>query len=233
MSKQLRLGFPENALGFEDICISSSNEAALIVIRDIARWPAPAICLLGAPRSGLTTGAQAWAIEQKADLVSTDEFDQMGHECIEKLASSHSAIDNADRVKNKDNLLSLINLSETHRTCILLTSRISPTNWPMGGSADLRSRLESMPIVELEEPDHGLLAERLIAACRQRFLKLPENAAEFLAKRMERSFEAIEDLADRLDAAVSEPGTKLTVKTARDVLKEGAGTRPLFDDDTD
>ena len=232
MNKQLRLGFPEHVLGFEDICISSSNEAALMVIRDIERWPSPVICLMGPPRSGLTTAAKAWAKEFSADFVLPADFDAMNHDEIEALARIHTAIDNADQIQNRENLLSLINLSETHRTCILLTSRFSPVNWPTGGSADLRSRLEAAPIAAFEEPDHELLAERLISACRQRFSRLPRNAAEYLAKRMERSFEAVEDLADRLDVAVSEPGTKLTIKTARDVLNDGAGTRPLFDDDT-
>ena len=232
MTKQLRLGFPEHVLGFEDICISSSNEAALMVIRDIARWPSPVICLMGPPRSGLTTAAKAWAKEQGADFIRPADFDDQSHARIEVLAQSHTVIDNAEQIQNPDNLLSLINLSETHRTCVLLTSRISPVNWPTGGNADLRSRLESAPIAALDEPDEELLTERLISACRQRFSRLPRNAAEYLAKRMERSFEAVEDLADRLDAAVSEPGTKLTIKTARDVLNEGAGTRPLFEDDT-
>lgn len=232
MSKQLRLGFPANVLGFDDICISSSNEAAISVIRDIGRWPSTLICLMGPPRSGLTTAAHAWAKENYADIVLPSGFDELPHDQIETLAASHTAIDNAEQIQNGDNLLSLINLSETHRTCILVTSRMSPVTWPTGGNADLRSRLESAPIAALDEPDDELLTERLISACRQRFARLPRNAAEYLAKRMERSFEAVEDLADRLDAAVSEPGTKLTIKTARDVLNEGAGTRPLFDDDT-
>ena len=232
MSKQLRLGFPEHVLGFEELCISDSNEAALDVIRDIARWPSPVLCLLGPSQSGLTTAALAWAKEKQARLIVPAEFNQFDHTEIEELSLRHTAIDNAEQVRNSDNLLSILNLSRTHQTSMLLTSRISPTNWPTGGNADLRSRLDSMPLAEFDEPDETLLRERLISACRLRYLKLPKNAAEYLAKRMERSFESIEDIAERLDAAVSEPGTKLTIKTARDVLNEGASTRSLFDDET-
>ena len=233
MTKQLRLGFPEHVLGFEDICISTSNEAALSVIRETGRWPSPALCLMGPPLSGLTTAALAWAEETEASFTDPKAFDELSHQAVEALATHHSAIDNAEQVTNKDNLLSLINLSAGHGTCVLLTSHVSPANWPTSGNADLRSRLEAMPIAALDEPDEELLTERLISACRQRFLKLPRNAAEYLARRMERSFVAIEDLAERLDAAISEPGTKLTIKTARDVLNDGAGTHPLFNDDTD
>lgn len=233
MSKQMRLGFPDKALGFEDICITESNEAALEVIRDTSRWPSPALCLLGPPQSGLTTAVLAWARENGAQLIAPAEFDALDHSDIETLAMRHTAIDDGDLIRSGDSLLSLINLARTHRTCVLFSARSSPANWPTGGNADLRSRLDAMPIAEFDQPDEILLQERLISACRQRFLKLPKNAAEYLARRMEKSFEAIEDLADRLDAAVSEPGTKLSVKTARDVLNEGATTRPLFDDDTD
>lgn len=232
MSQQLRLGFPEHVLGFDQICISESNEVALDVIREAARWPSPVLCLFGAAQSGLTTAAFAWSKEFGANLIEPELFDTLDHPDIERLAATHSAIDDADRVTNSDNLLSLINLSRANSTSILLTSRKSPANWPTGGNADLRSRIDTMPITEFEDPDEVLLRERLISACRQRFLKLPDNAAEYLAKRMEKSFAAIEDLAERLDAAVSEPGTKLSIKTARDVLNEGSPTRPLFDDET-
>ena len=232
MSTQLRLGFPEHALGFDEMCISSSNEAAISVIRNIQRWPSPAICLMGPVLSGLTTATRAWAKEVGAALIEPASFNDLDHSDVEALAAHHSAIDDADQITNTDNLLSLINLSETKRTSILLTSHVSPASWPTRSNADLRSRLEAMPIAALDEPDEVLLTERLISACRQRYARLPRNAAEYLAKRMERSFLAIEDLAERLDAAVSEPGTKLTIKTARDVLNEGAGTHPLFNDDT-
>lgn len=232
MSKQLRLGFPEHVLGFEELCISDSNEAALDVIRDVSRWPSTAVCLLGPAQSGLTTAALAWAKEHRAQIVDPSAFDNFDHAEIETLAKEHSVIDNAEQVRSYENLLSLLNLSRTHERSVLLTSRISPANWPTGGNADLRSRLEAMPIAEFDEPDEVLLRERLVSACRLRYLKLPNNAAEYLAKRMERSFEAIEELASRLDTAISEPGTKLTINTARDVLNEGASTRSLFDDDT-
>jgi len=233
MSNQLRLGFPEHVLGFEEICISTSNEAALDVIRDIQRWPSSALCLIGPPQSGLTTAALAWAKETQAELIDPKTFNELEHSAIEAFATKNLAIDNAELIRSSDNLLSIINLARANNSSVLLTSRISPANWPARGNADLKSRLESMPLVELDEPDEVLLRKRLISACRQRYLKLPDNAAEYLAKRMERSFAAIEDIAERLDAAMSEPGTKLSIKTARDVLNEGASTRPLFDDETD
>lgn len=233
MAKQLRLGFPEKALGFDDLCISESNASALSVIRGVARWPSSTICLLGPPQSGLTTATIAWAKENDASLITPSDFDALEPGALGELAGSHTAIDNAEQIKNKDHLLSLINLSSAKGTCVLLASGLSPANWPTDGNADLRSRLESAPIAAFDEPDEILLTARLISACKQRYLKLPLNAAEYLAKRMEKSFVAIEDIADRLNAAVSKPDTKLTINTARDVLNDGLGSHPLFDIDTD
>jgi len=232
LPKQLVLRFPEAALGFDDLCISASNEAALSVIREVDRWPSPALCLLGPAESGLTTAVNVWAKETGASLISASEFDQLTHEEIDTLSQTHTAIDRADQITSSDNLLSIINLSGSHETHVLLSAQVSPANWA-ARNPDLRSRLEAMPIAEFDAPDDALLEARLKAACRRRYLKLPPDVATYLSHRMERSFASIEDLATRLDLKVQETGRKLTVPVARDVLNEGAGTRALFEDDTD
>ena len=90
-----------------------------------------------------------------------------------------------------------------------------------------------MPIAELLEPDDELLKARLSAACRRRYVRLPDEVAAYLAARMSRSYSAIEDLAARLDKAMEEGGRKLTIPLAREVLAEGASNLSLFDDEDD
>ena len=65
-SRQIPLKFPESALSFEDMAITSANRAICSAIRKTDRWPYHAFCLIGPRGSGITTRARAWAAERGA-----------------------------------------------------------------------------------------------------------------------------------------------------------------------
>ncbi len=230
--EQLKLRFPTKALSFGDMCISEANETAFSIIRGCENWPTTSLCLIGPAASGLTTAALAWAEEQKAKSFLPAELDELTHDEIEAIITAPVAIDRADLISNASNLLYLINRAQSYGTHVLLTGCQPPSTWKTS-NADLHSRLSAMPIAELLEPDEELLKARLSAACRRRYVRLPDEVAAYLAARMSRSYSAIEDLAARLDKAMEEGGRKLTIPLAREVLAEGASNLSLFDDEDD
>lgn len=214
---QLRLSFPEDGLSFADMCISSANTDAIGIIRALKAWPTAFLCLIGPAESGLSTAANAWAAETDARLISGPALDACSHDEIEAWSNGNIAVDDADTVTSDSNLLFLLNRIESKGSHLLLTARTPPSVWKTG-NADLHSRLSAMPIAELLAPDEVLLKARLSAACRRRFVKLPDDVAQYLAMRMERSHTAIEDLARRLDEFIDVSGRKLTIPLARAVL---------------
>ena len=79
----------------------------------------------------------------------------------------------------------------------LLAGQAEPAGW-FTTPPDLRSRLTAMPVARIEAPDDATLAARLREECALRHLILPEESINYLAQRMEPSWEAVTRVADEI-----------------------------------
>ena len=232
MSQQLRLPFPEAINSFNDLAITQANRAAIETIRQWPQWQAAVLCLIGPVQSGLGVTAKLWAGEAEASELSAHAFDQMSIDEVEKLSQRNCVIDLADQVTNEESLLTLFNLVQSSGKRLLLTARGHGASWPCK-SPDLKSRLETMPVAEIYSPDEDMIKARLLASCKGRFIKLNTAAINYLAIRLPRSYEAIEDYVVRLDNAIDETGRAPSMYLVRTVFEDGASTRKLFGEDPD
>lgn len=226
--KQLALDFPEPAPTLDSLSVTSSNRTAMAVLKRWPDWRTHTLAIVGQPKSGLTSAAHAWAAHAKAEVVDIRTLDRLSHKNVEALSSGPVAIDGADKVRNEDNLLSLINLSARGGGHVLLTAEKAPALWRVR-QPDLASRLKSMTLVELGPPDDEMVSIRLRAAMKRRFLKLPSDVEAYLLMRIERNYAALESFVEDLHEMAE--GREVTVPLARDVLDDQGGTRPLFDED--
>ena len=224
--RQLTLAFPEPPPTLNGLAVSSANRKAISVLRRWPDWRMHAVAIVGQPKSGLTTAAQAWAAHAGGDVIGAKAFDRLSHRKVEALASGPVAIDPADQVTNEDNLLSLVNLSARLGGSVLLTGQKAPALWRVK-QPDLASRLKSMTLIELGPPDDEMVSVRLRAAMKRRFLRLPEDVEAYLLMRLERNYAVMETFVESLHEMAE--GREVTVPLARDVLDDQAGTRPLFD----
>ncbi len=100
----------------------------------------------------------------------------------------------------------------------MLASSNSPSQWPVT-SADLKSRLNSMPIAEVLPPDEPMLIGRLQAAAARHFLKLEPEVIAYLSPRLDLTYEAIEAFAEKLSHGVTTTGRAPSVPLAKEVLE--------------
>lgn len=214
------LEFPAQALGLGALELTSSNDTAMTIIRNPADWPTPALCLVGAPKAGKTTMARAWAADLGGEMLLPDQLDRMKHETLTAASTGLVVVDDADSARNEDNLLSLINLTASAGGRVLLTARSTPGGWRVK-SADLASRLRSMPLAEIGPPDEAMLRGRLRAAGRRSYMRFSEELLDFLVVRLGRSYAGLEDYVTRLSGAVSDLNRAPTIPLARDVLQAG------------
>ncbi len=231
-SQQLRLPFPEAIGSFEDLAITDANRAAIEAIRKWPQWQSAVLCLIGPVQSGLGVTAKLWARDADAIELSARAFDQMNLADVEAVSHRNCVIDLADQVTNEESLLTLFNLARSKGTRLLLTARGHGAGWPCQ-SLDLRSRLETMPIAEIYPPDEEMIKARLLASCKGRYIKLSAAAINYLAIRLPRSYEAIEDYIARLDLAIDETGRAPSMYLVRSVFEDGASTRKLFGEGPD
>ena len=87
------------------------------------------------------------------------------------------------------------------------------------GLPDLRTRLEAMPRVTLEEPDEAYLLRRIIAkGFRDRQLNVNETVAAYAAPRLPRTFAAAHAFVARADEAALDQQKKITIPLAQDLI---------------
>lgn len=227
------LGFPAPQAQWESLLLGTPNEAAVRLASRPEAWATHAFCVTGPAASGLSFLAQAWAARFGGRYFTAEAFNALKLANLDALATGAVALDDADQIsaRKDDLLLSFYNLMAQRGGRLLLVSHASPTTWRTG-IADLRSRLNSMPVAEIAQPDEAHVRARLGAAAERRFMKLSPETINYLVPRIDLSYEAIETLMERLSAAVSVAGKAPGLGLARSVLEgldedgeedEGAG----------
>jgi chromosomal replication initiation ATPase DnaA len=215
---QLSFAFPAGPLRFDQLVITPASQAAVSIVRQPAKWPMPVLCVTGPPRCGLTTLLRAWCEEVGGTYFTATAFSRLKPAELNALAGQFVAVDDADKVAANETLLTFINRTGEEGGKLLLASSNSPSQWPVS-SADLKSRLNSMPIAEILQPDEPMLYGRLNAAAARRFLKLEPEILSYLSLRLDLTYEAIEAFAEKLSDGVTTTGRAPSVPLAKEVLE--------------
>ena len=116
-------------------------------------------------------------------------------------------------------LLRIFNGVVEYRKSILLTASSDPQFWSIP-LADLRSRLMSLPVVKIGEPDDLLLQALLVKQFSDRQVHIEVSVIRYLVERMERSFYMVRRLAEELDAMAFREKRKITTVLASKALEK-------------
>jgi chromosomal replication initiation ATPase DnaA len=84
---------------------------------------------------------------------------------------------------------------------------------------DLRSRLRAVPTVSLLPPDDQLFRALIVKFCADRQLTVDEAVVTYLTTRIERSFAAVRQAVELLDAEALRLGRPVTRALAADLLR--------------
>ncbi len=114
-------------------------------------------------------------------------------------------------------LFHLLNLASEQGVSVLMTARTKPAQWRVQ-LPDLTSRLRSLPVATIGPPDDNLLRAVLLKQFLDRQLNVEPNVIAFLAKRMERSMDAVRRLVVTLDREALAKGRRITRQFAAEVL---------------
>lgn len=194
--------------------ISDSNRAVWDMLQRWPDWPGGVLALAGPEGAGKTHMARAWAEHVGAPLwdgaaPALVVFESAGRRLL---------IDDADRFPDEAHLALLLDAVRSGGGALLLTGRDPPGSWPVR-LRDLRSRLLSVAVEALDEPDEALLTGVLARLCKARFIKLSDKAATYLAQHMERSFAAAHAVVEALDRAHTRGSRPISVPVAARALR--------------
>ncbi len=218
-AKQLPLDLGHRAaFGREDFLVSPCNETAVRMLDDYQSWPNRVMVLHGLKGSGKTHLTHVWREMTGAILIAGEDLDEAR---FEKLIEDGRAIviDNADDVEEARILFHLYNLCQENSRFLLLTAKRPPARWDIT-LKDLSSRLKSVPLAELAEPDDELIGAVLMKIFMDRQLNVGPEVLAYVLTRMERSFAAVNlfvDMADELSLAAKK---NITIPLAKQVLNK-------------
>lgn len=202
----------------DKLVVTEANRDAAHVLTQWRSWPNGALALIGPHGAGKTHLALAWALEAGARQVTAKADPDAGVAAFRD-SGGRVLIDDADHEPDEGMLWRLLDLARTEVGAVLLTGVKAPASWPVA-LPDLASRLKSLAVAGLEEPDQALMEVVLRRICREQFIYLSDDAARYLALRLPRTFAAAQLAAAALDADLVKGAKPVALKAARAALEK-------------
>jgi len=219
MTDQLRLPLQSDVPTGSATFVRSPANAHAAAVLD--RWPDAAgqvMAVCGPEGCGKSHLAAVWAERVGALALNGAEA---AHIDLLSLEGRPVLLDVA-RDADDETLFHLINLAQADGGALLLVSRSSPRKW-RAELPDLRSRLDAIRVVAMDEPDDTVLGAILRARFAERSITPAEDVIDYLVHRIDRSAAAAADVVARLDAA----HRPVTRPLARQVLDAGGTGDPF------
>ena len=212
------------ALGREDFLVAPCNEAAVAWLDRWPDWPGPALVIHGPPGSGKTHLAEVWRRRSGAEVVEAASLAKIADASATTQAAPGGGqaaaalvMDGLDERIDERALLHTYNSVAERGGHLLLTALAPPARWPLT-LPDLVSRLRVAPAVAIGPPDDALLAALMLKLFADRQIAVAPEVPAYVVPRIERTFEAVASLVDRLDRAALVEGRPVTVPLVRAVL---------------
>jgi chromosomal replication initiation ATPase DnaA len=214
LERQLHIDFPRIDPLVRPLIETGPYEGVVHALSRWRAWPEQQMAVFGERGSGRSRLVREWACEAGAALTTGSDLGAADVQEISNLTFAALAIDDADLCAQPTALLTTLNLCRARGASVLMSGVGPPSTW-FAAPGDLVSRLRATPASEIGPPDEDSLLLRLREACAVRYLSVPEASLSYLVERMDRSWEAVGQLADRI---VTTPGRGFTLHSARQVL---------------
>jgi chromosomal replication initiation ATPase DnaA len=205
MVGQIPLSFPvQPSYGKDDFIETPSNRDALAWVRRYPDWSAPALVIFGEQGCGKTHLTQIWAGKDTQGNHIFDDADSLiGDEAQEKT------------------LFHAYNLAKEQGNKLIITLSKSPEFLEFV-LPDLASRLRASPQVEILSPDDIALGTVMVKLFHDRQLKVEPDVIAYILPRIERSFNALRSLVQRIDENALAEKRSVTIPLVRSLIAEPA-----------
>ena len=217
--RQLAFALPHaESLTRDNFLEGPANAAGLALIDSWPDWPNRAMLLLGPEASGKSHLASIWA--EQSGARSTSAHTLTAVDVPGALATGALVIEDLKPADVDERaLFHLLNLAREDGAFVLMTARAPPTEVEL---RDLRSRLRAVPAVQLLAPDDHLFRALIVKFCTDRQLAVDEAIVSYLTTRLERSYAAVRQTVELLDAEALRLGRPVTRALAAELLRSNA-----------
>jgi len=203
-------------MGREDYIVSQTNKEAISWLDIWPKWPAPGFIVCGPTGSGKSHLAVALQTLSNGIII---EAKNLMEDKLENLAENKCLIiEDIYKLKSEKLLLHIYNMMVERKHNFMFTTNISiaTINFKL---LDLKSRLLSMPQIDIGLPDDELLTNLLVKHFFDKGVLVDLEVINYLIKRIDRSFESIIDMTSKINTLSLENSKKITIPFIKKALK--------------
>jgi len=204
------------AMGRNDYYVSKANTEAVNWIDMWPNWPSLGLIVIGKRGSGKSHLVEVLKGVSKGTIVLAKDINKNSIAKLFKIKCL--IIEDLELLKSENALFHLYNMIVENNNKIMITSNIPITSMNFK-LLDLKSRLLSLPSVNINFPDDILLTNIIIKQFFDRGVKIDKEVVEFLLKRVDRSFDSIYDLVSKIDLKSVEKSRKITIPFVKKFIK--------------
>ena len=220
--KQLSFNFPfQDNYPAEDFVVSDENSDAFNFISkynfsDPLKFP-KIFAIYGSNCSGKTHLSHIWQKKSKARFIDIEKLQNVDFgNYIE--ANKSYVIEDIDKIFNQVALFHIFNIICEKEAHLLITSSVN-LNLIEYSFADLESRLKNVFSIQIKEPNSDLIKILLVKNFSNRQLKVENKVIDYIAKNIDRHFEAISNISRMLEFYCFEEKRKITIPFVSEVME--------------
>ncbi len=115
-------------------------------------------------------------------------------------------------------LFHLFNFQRQHKAKLILFARLPVSHWKIN-LPDLATRLETLPVAEIQPPDDSLIVQLLSKQLSARGILVKNDVITYISKRLAREYSIILDFVDALDTLSARRKVNVTRGLAKEILE--------------
>ncbi len=202
-----------------DFVVSDCNRYAF---EWLEKWPLKIqsnfVCLIGEKGAGKTHLAHIWADRLGAEFLKPENaFSQWYDLANAESNQKYFVLDDADMLGDDILLFYIFNTIREKNAYLLMTSKQYPNKWELKFE-DIKSRLATVDSIRIQKPNEKAMVSIIEKMLRQRGLIATHEIVEYLANRIERTYESICYWVNKIDSNQFDKKHKLNIQDIRTTL---------------
>lgn len=205
-------------MDWKDFIESSENQDALTYLIKWPNWNSNGVILTGNSGTGKTHLASLWAQSSNAIYILKESLNHSPRDIFQN--NCNFVLDNFESfLQNEDWLFHFYNIAKEKSRYFIIIDRVSPSQWEIS-LKDLSSRLMSLPVLTIQEPQDELLFKISQKLAKDYEITIADDAINYILTMSERKVSTIADILKDLDKLSLQQKKSISLNFVRQYISQ-------------